>query len=76
MISARDLEMNSQIYDKMVEEYYTSLRIINERIEALKNAPAVANSERRLYVLYCERSELEEDIRSMRKYCSDQLEVK
>ena len=68
--------MDSKIYDKMVEEYYTSLRNINERIDALKNAPAVANSERRLYVLYCERSELEEDIRAIKKYCSDQPEVK
>lgn len=61
--------MDREIYEKMLEEYETSLRVVSERIEFLKSAPAVAHKERRLSVLYEEKSELLEDIFHIRKYC-------
>ena len=62
--------MDTQVYDKMIEEYETSLRIIVERINSLENTPGIANREQRLTVLYTEQKELEENIYHLKKYCN------
>lgn len=62
--------MDTQVYDKMIEEYETSLRVIVERIESIENTPGIANREQRLTVLYAEQKELEENIYHLKKYCN------
>lgn len=60
--------MENANYDRMIEEYETSLRLVTERLATLRNAVGIANKDIRIETLEREQKELEESLYHIKRY--------